>query len=186
MPAKKIIIGLVGEAGSGKDTVADYLKEKCNAELFRFADPLNETLALFLDDIKRVDLTWLAVTFKKRFGKDVLFRGLRKKIESSDHEIIAVNGIRFSEDAEFIKSLPNAHILYITLDQKKRWERIYGRGEKADDAVSFETFQEMEKAETEEQIPHIGEKADFRLENIGNKMELFAKVNEIVTQIRKG
>ncbi|MFH0929696.1 MAG: hypothetical protein V1814_00395 [Candidatus Moraniibacteriota bacterium] len=55
---KKIIIGLVGESGSGKDTVADYLEEKYGAILVRFADPLRETLSLYVQNFSREDLQW--------------------------------------------------------------------------------------------------------------------------------
>lgn len=181
---KKLIIGLVGESGSGKDTVADYLKEKYSAKLFRFSDPLRDALELYLDSISREDMQWLAVVFRRRFGNDILSRGLRKKIEKFNNgEIIAVNGIRYFEDFNFVKSLPNSFILHVTLDSKKRWERIYGRGEKTDDAVSYEKFLEMEKAETEINIPKIGENADFRLENKGTKEELLAEVDSIVQQL---
>jgi len=184
---KKIIIGLVGESGSGKDTAADYLKEKYGAKLFRFSDPLRDALELYLDSISREEMSWLAVVFRKRFGNDILSRGLRKKIEKFNNgEIIAINGIRYFEDFEFIKSLPNSFVLYITLDSKKRWERIYGRGEKTDDAVSYEKFLEMEKAETEVNIPKIGEKADYRIENTGTKEKLFAKIDEILERVKKG
>jgi dephospho-CoA kinase len=74
----------------------------------------------------------------------------------------------------------------VTLDQKSRWERIYNRGEKSDDAVSFEKFQEMEQAEIEVQIPKIGEKADFRVENTGSKEDLFAKVDSIIFKLQGG
>jgi len=181
---KKLIIGLVGESGSGKDTVANYLKGKYNAKLFRFSDPLRDALELYLDSISREEMSWLAVVFRKRFGNNILSRGLRKKIEKfNNREIIAINGIRYFEDFEFIKSLPNSFVLYITLDSKKRWERIYSRGEKTDDAVNYEKFRDMEMAETEVNIPKIGEKADYRIENTGTKEELFAKVDEIIKGI---
>lgn len=181
--SKKLIIGLVGESGSGKDTVADYLKEKYNAHLYRFADPLREALELYLERISREDLQWLAMRFKERFGKDILSRGLRKKIEKNGRHIVAINGIRFMEDYNFVKSLPNAYVLYVTLDSKSRWERIHGRGEKTDDAVSYEKFLEMERVETEIQTPEIGKKADFRLENTGTKEDLFARVGEIISSL---
>lgn len=182
---KKIIIGLVGESGSGKDTVANYLKEKYNAHLYRFADPLREALELYLDKISREDLQWLAIQFKKKFGKNILSSGLKKKIEENGNGLTVINGIRFPEDAEFVKSLPNGYVLYITLENKKRWKRIYNRGEKTDDAVSYEKFLEMEKAETEVNIPKIGEKADFQIENTGTKEELFRKVDEIIGKLHK-
>lgn len=180
---KKLVIGLVGESGSGKDTVADYFKEKYNAYLYRFADPLREALELYLDKISREDLQWLAIQFKEKFGKEILSKGLRKKIESNRKNIIVVNGIRFMEDYDFVKNLPNAYVLYVTLDSRKRWERIHGRGEKTDDAVSYQKFLEMEQVQTEVQIPKIGKKADFRLENTGTKEELFSKADEIIKGI---
>ena len=182
---KKIIIGLVGESGSGKDTVADYLKERYSAKLFRFSDPLRDALELYLDSISREEMSWLALVFRKRFGNDILSRGLRKKIEKYNNgEIIAVNGIRYFEDYDFMKSLPDSYVLYVTLDSRSRWERIYSRGEKTDDAVSFEKFQELERAGTEVNVPKIGKKADFRLENTGTKEELFAKADEIIKKLK--
>jgi len=183
---KKIIIGLVGESGSGKDTVADYLRGKHGAKLYRFADPLREALELYLDSISREDLQWLAMKFKERFGKEILARGMRKKIEKNGNGLTIINGIRFSEDAEFVKSLSNGHVLYITLDSRSRWERIYSRGEKTDDAVSYEKFLEMEQAPTEVQVPEIGKKADFQLENTRTKEELLRKIDEIVNKLQGG
>jgi dephospho-CoA kinase len=180
---KKIIIGLVGESGSGKDTVADYLRDEHEAKLYRFADPLREALELYLDHISREDLQWLAMKFKERFGKEILARGMRKKIEKNGSNLIVINGVRFFEDADFVKSLPNGYVLYITLDSKSRWKRIYNRGEKSDDAVSYEKFLEMEQAATEIQVPEIGAQADFRLENTGTKEDLLKKVDEIVASL---
>ncbi|MCX6767007.1 MAG: AAA family ATPase [Candidatus Moranbacteria bacterium] len=183
---KKIIIGLVGESGSGKDTVADYLKEKYGAILMRFADPLRETLSLYVENISREDLQWFSFALRNRFGNKVLSETLRKKIEPIKEGIVFINGMRVLEDYDFVKSFPNSYVVYVTLDQKSRWERIYTRKEKSDDKVSFEKFQEMERAEIEVNIPKIGEKADFRLENTGTKEELFAKVDEVVSMLQGG
>ena len=64
---------------------------------------------------------------------------------------------------------------------------MYGiEKEKSDDKVSFKKFQEMERAEIEVNIPKIGEKADFCIENTGSKEELFAKVDEVVKTLLGG
>jgi dephospho-CoA kinase len=181
---KKIVIGLVGESGSGKDTAAEYLKEKYQAVLMRFADPLKETLNLYIDNISRADLQWLSFELRNRFGNKVLSKSLQKRIEDIEEGLIVINGMRVMEDYDFVKSFPNAYVLYVTLDQKSRWQRIYSRGEKSDDAIDFEKFQEMEKAEIEVQIPNIGAKADYRIENMETKQELLDKIDKIIGIIR--
>ena len=151
----------------------------------RFADPLREALRLYIDNFSREDLRWLSVSLRKRFGNRVLSETLRKRINARNGRIVVINGLRLLEDLDFMRSIQGAAVLYVTLDGKFRWKRIYGRGEKADDAVSYEKFLEMEKAETEKNIPKIGEKADYRIENTGTKKELFTKVDEIIERIKK-
>ncbi|MFA5926066.1 MAG: AAA family ATPase [Parcubacteria group bacterium] len=186
MESKKIIIGLVGEMGSGKDTVAEYLKNECGAQLFRFSDPLREALEVFLesDRVGREDFIWLSNNVRGRYGNNIIADSLRRKFNRAGEGIIVLNGMRIKEDLDFIRSFPDSRVIYVTIDAKTRWERVFGRGEKADDAVSFEKFQEMEKAETEVQIPDIGKKADFRLENNEAKENLREKTEEIIKKIK--
>ncbi len=182
--AKKIIIGLVGEMGSGKDTVAKYLNEKYGVLLMRFADPIKETLKIYFEQSTREDQQWMYMALKERFGSDVLGRAIRKRVESAEG-IIAINGLRMPDDLVFMKSFENSYIIYVTADQKLRWERTIGRGEKADDDIIFEKFQEMERAETEMHIPEIGAKADFTIVNEKNLEFLLSEVDEIMEQILK-
>lgn len=182
MEKKKIVIGLVGETGSGKDTVANHLQEKHGARLMRFADPIKEVLGIFFEKFSKEDQQWLALEFRQRFGADILSKALRKKIENGEG-LLVVNGIRFWEDYEFIKSFENSHIIYTTLDQKLRWERTTKRKEKTDDAVSFEKFQEIERAETEVHIPEIGAKADFTIKNEKDLEFLLAETDKIMQRI---
>jgi dephospho-CoA kinase len=179
---KKIVIGLVGETGSGKDTVANYLAEKYGVKLMRFADPLNDTLKIYFDEISKQDQQWLAMVFRERFGNDILGRALRKKIESGEG-IISVNGLRMPEDYDFVKSFANSFVIYITANQKLRWERVYHRGEKSDDSVDFAKFQEIEKAKTEVHIPEIGAKADFLVRNEKDLAYLLSEVDKIMAEI---
>ncbi len=186
MAEKKIIIGLVGEAGSGKDTVADYLRDKYKAASFRFQDPLREALEIFFGEgqVAREQMSWLSTGIRAKYGNHVITDALKRRIDKVARGMVVVNGMRVKEDIDFIRGFPNSFIIYVTLGQKERWKRIYSRGEKADDAVSFEKFQELERAETEVQIPEIGKKADFRLVNNKTKEDLFAKVDEIMASIK--
>lgn len=179
---EKIIIGLIGEMGSGKDAVAEYLKEKYGAKLMRFADPLRETLGLYFDEISRDDLTWASIEFRERFGNDIFCKALEKKIKN-ETGVIVLNGIRLKDDLDFIKSFPKNYAFYITADQKLRWERTTKRGEKSDDSASFDKFQEMERAETEVEIPELGKMADFTIKNEKDLDFLKNSVDEIMKDI---
>jgi len=180
---KKIIIGLLGESGSGKDTVANYLQEKYGATLMRFADPIKETLNIYFEKSSREDQQWLALEFRQRFGNDILSKAIKKKIDHTEG-LIVINGIRFWEDHEFVESFNPGKTIYVTADQKTRWERTKHRNEKSDDNVSFEKFQEVENGmETEKHIPEIGKKADFTIWNEKDLSYLLAETDKIMANI---
>jgi len=179
---KRIVIGLVGATGSGKDTVADYLKDEYKVQRMRFADPLKETLSIYFDKFSKEDQAWLALQFRNRFGDDILSRALRKRIDEGEG-VIMINGIRFWEDFHFIKSYTNSYIIFIDVPQKIRWKRTTTRGEKTDDAMSFEKFKETEQVETEKYVPEIGAKADFVINNEKDLEHLKQETDRVMKEI---
>lgn len=185
MNGHPLVIGLVGESGSGKDTVAHYLRDAYSATLFRFSDPIKEILRMFFECPSREDQAWLAVELKNRFGKDVLTHALDRKIAFLEN-MVSLNGLRYWEDYEYVRKFERNAVVYVTADRHLRWERTVGRGEKSDDAVSFERFIAMEDAlETERSIPEIGKKADFTIRNEGTFEELIANIADVMRCIRE-
>ncbi len=182
---KKIVIGLVGETGGGKDTVAHYLKRRYDVELLRFSRPLKKALDLFFEQSSKEDQAWLYLMFKERFGEEILHQGIARYVTQHDG-IMCVNGMRMMKDLDFIRSFPDNYIIYITADQKMRWTRAVSRGEKSDDNQSFEEFQKFEAtAETEKAIPAIGAKADFVVRNEGTMDDLLWQVDDAMKEILK-
>jgi len=181
---KRIVIGLVGATGSGKDTVADYLEKEHGVQKMRFADPLKETLSIYFDKFSKEDQGWLAVQFRNRFGDDILSRALRKRIDNGEG-IIMVNGVRFWEDFHFVKSYTDSYIFFIDVPQKIRWERTTNRGEKSDDAMSFEKFQETEQTmETEKYVPEMKADADYVISNDKDLDSLLKEVDRVMEEIK--
>ncbi len=177
--AERHIIGLVGETGGGKDTVADYLQAHYGAALTRFSDPLKKALGLFFDAPSKADQAWLYGVFRERFGEDVLHTALARHIAKSDASLIVINGLRMPSDEVFVRALPQSSIMYITAPQEVRWKRVSGRGEKSDDAQPFEIFQKFEAtAATERHVPAIGSRADVTINNDGTLEELLAQVDD--------
>ena len=76
--------------------------------------------------------------------------------------------------------------MYVTADQKLRWERVVGRGEKSDDNQTLEQFKEFEvTAETEKNIPAIGAQANFVIKNDGTMDDLLWQVDDAMKEILK-
>ena len=185
MQNNPLVIGLVGESGSGKDTVAHYLRDKYDATLLRFSDPIKDILRMFFEHPSREDQAWIAVEFKKRFGDDIFARALDRKILFMEG-LVSLNGLRYMEDYDYLRKFNRSVLIYVTAHQQLRWKRTVGRGEKADDDISFERFAQMEAAlPTEKSIPDIGAKAEYTIRNEGTFEELIESIESVMRQIQE-
>jgi len=177
---KKIIIGLTGEMGAGKDTFCQHIQEVSNKPVFcfKFSDPLSEVLRIFFDSVRREDQQWLAVLLRDRFGKDILAKAIEKKVKNIQEGLIILNGIRYREEFNMTKKM-RGKIIYITADSKLRWQRLQDRGEKKDDSAPYEKFLELEKAATESLIQEMGKEADYKIENNGSLEEFCREIDNL-------
>jgi dephospho-CoA kinase len=174
-----MIIGLVGEKLAGKDTVANYLVENHNAMHFRFTHILDAILEDLNMPISRQNEIDLGLGLRKIFGEHVLINALEARVKRSLASYRVVNGIRMDE-FDIVKSW-GAKIIYITAPVDIRFQRYNLRREKADDAVmDFEQFKHQDTGPTEARIPELGEKADFKIENVGSLPELYKKVDDVI------
>ena len=193
----KVIIGLIGETGSGKDTFCDYIKKTVKQPVFyfRFSDTLSEILMILFGEVKKEDQQWLGKVLREQYGNDILAKAMAQKIKNIEEGIITtksiyraepviiLNGIRYWEEFEMVQKLGGKN-LYITADQKIRWQRINKRGEKIDDSSSYDKFLEKERAETEILVPEIGKKADFKIENNGSRDDFYKEVDKIIKNLK--
>jgi dephospho-CoA kinase len=179
----KKIIGITGSTGSGKDTFCNFVKENYpDVFCFRFSEPLIDVLNIFFDGIKKEDQQWLAVSLRDKFGKDILWKAIKKKIEAAKDGIVLLNGVRYPEEFEGIREM-GGKIIFINTDSKSRWERVKIRGEKKDDNVNYEKFLEMDKAPTEVLVAELGKKADLSIDNNGSLEEFYAKIKTLLEKI---
>jgi dephospho-CoA kinase len=181
----KIIIGLIGETGSGKDTFCDYVKKTVKQPVFcfRFSDTLSEILMILFGEVKKEDQQWLGKVLREQYGNDILARAMSKKIQNIGNGFIILNGIRYWEEFEMVKKLDGKN-LYITADQKIRWQRTNKRGEKIDDSSSYGRFLEKERAKTEILVPELGEKSDFKIENNGSRDDFYKEIDKIMKNLK--
>lgn len=180
----KIILGLIGELAAGKGTVASYLKKKYGAVSFRFSDSLRETLNDYDLEVSRENMQKLSTILRQNFAENILAKAITQKIKNTQEKIITIDGVRRLTDIENLKDLTGFYLIYITADQKTRYNRYIKRNENTgDDLISFKNFQEKEKAEADRQIPEVAQAAKFIINNNGTVEELHQQIDEILKKL---
>ncbi len=188
------VIGLVGEKGSGKQTFVNFLKEilrlpsvaqdyskETQIRQVRFSDILAQTLMIWDIPNTRANLQKLSLIMEEGFGQASLANAAKFSIEGDHAEVLIFDGIRRQTELDLVKNMPNSILIYITADQKLRYERLKLRSEKVGEVgLTFEQFLEEEKSKAEINIPTLGKKADKRLENNGSLEEFKNKIKELI------
>lgn len=183
---KNIVLGLIGEKGGGKGTVAGYIMGKFAASHYEVSKILTKVLENLHIEQTRENYGMLAVVLKEGFGSPVLINALLLEMEKDDSPVIIADGIRMYGDVDpFRKKYgKNFHLIYVTADVHVRYERTKARGEKAGESnATFEQFMEEENGPTEKAIRDIGKGADFRLVNNGTQEELNQQIEMMMDKI---
>ena len=177
-----LVIGIVGPKAAGKDTAARYIAKKCAGKSHSHSEILNQILAILNLPNSRENAIKL-VALRQKFGPEVLTKALNKKINDEQAQVEVITGIRFDSELANIRSYPNNKIIYIDSPSELRHERQLKRQERFDDTISYEEFIKIEKKETEVHIKELGEKADFKIENVGTEQEFLAKLDAIIKEL---
>lgn len=184
----KIVIGLIGEKGSGKGTVSDYLIDKFGAVHYGTSKILRRTLEDLHVPLTRDNLVKLALVLKEGYGPSVIIDSLIQDMEKNGSDIIIADGIRMHGDVEpFRKKFgENFFLVYVYADLKLRYERTKARKQNAGEGdATFEEFLEEEGRLTEVSIHEIGRTADFKLDNNGTAEELKKQTDEMMDELLK-
>lgn len=183
----KLIIGLFGEKGGGKETFTQLLtKVLPNKKIagIRTSLILKKTLLLWnLPDI-RENYSTLVINMEQQFGPGALARANKKLIEEIDADIVVVDGIRREPEVELVKSFDPHILVYLTAEAKVRFERLKSRGEKINERnMSFAQFQAEEALATEQLITQMGQKADIKIVNNGQIAEFKQSVQKFAEEV---
>lgn len=183
----KHLIGVVGENGAGKDTFTLFFRAAAaplTVSRVHFSDVLAQTLNLWGIPITRANLQNMAIIIDAQYGKGSVTRATEARIKKQKADIVIVEGVRWMTDIPMLKGFQDNMLVYITADQKTRYERMRKRAEKEDEAKkTYEQFLEEEKAATELDIPKIASGADIKIENNGTFEEFREKVESFYKQL---
>jgi dephospho-CoA kinase len=181
---KKIYLGLVGEAGSGKNTVADFLEKQFGAQIVTSSYLLKKAIQIFISKIGRADYIWFVEKLTEKYGEDIISKAVVKNMQEFSAPIVVFNGVRLPSDYEMLKKIGGI-LVYVTADSRVRWQRVQKRGEKSDDRAPFEEFMAMHSAKTEINVPKIGLLADYQIKNDGSLADLEKATTLVIEKIEK-
>jgi dephospho-CoA kinase len=181
-----LVIGLVGEKGSGKQTFVNFFKElapNLNIRQVRFSDILAQTLVLWDIPLTRPNLQNLAIVMNEKFGAEALANAAKFSIEGDSANIIILDGIRRAAELKLVKEMENSLVIYITASQDLRYQRLKLRSEKVGEiGLTFEQFLKEEESKAESEIPKLSDKADEKIENNSTKDEFKKKIEMIYSK----
>lgn len=181
---KKIIIGLVGEIASGKDTVADYLVKKYRAQKVSFSQPLRDTLERLHLPQTRENLMKLGVALRQTYGQDLLSKVIVSEVEQARAKIIILPNVRLESDLVYLKDQPGFILIGINTDPKIRYQRLTQRNQNLDDQTkTWKQFQADQKLSTEIHIKKIAKKAKYQIDNNGNLPQLYQQLETLIKQL---
>lgn len=174
----KLIIGLVGQAGCGKGTAADLLRNEYGAGYIRFSGILGQVLETLGIEKSRENFTKLSNGLRDAYGEDALSYAVEKIALSAPEDIVVIDGIRRPEDIVALEPLPHFKLVSIEVPAEIRFERMKKRGEKATESnMTWEQFQKEENLATEITIPAVMERAWKAIPNAGTREEFEAAIH---------
>ena len=180
----KLVIGLIGEKGAGKQTFNDSLQKilKNNKiQVVKSGEMPLEALNFWDLPNTRANLQNLAIIMDQTYGEGTVSRAVKTKIANSEANIIIFDGIRWQTDIDVVRQFSRNILIYITAKAKLRYQRLKERQEKADEkTLTWEQFLKEERAKTETFIPIISKQADIMLDNNGSIEDLGTQIEKVV------
>lgn len=183
-----MIIGIAGTIGSGKGTVVDYLKQKKNFAHYSSSGRLKEILDERGLAATRPHLSALADELMEQHAGGVLQLSHERAQANGDTDYI-LESIHRESEAAYVRSIGGV-ILGIDADLTTRFERTQKRQEGEKDNVTFEEFKAHAAREddgatgTGPNIRAVLKSADYVVHNDGTLDELYAQVDEALTNMR--
>ena len=125
----KLVLGVGGTIGAGKDVCTDHLKSKHGFVVIEMGDLVREEAKQTGLSETRENLEYLTKKRTDEFGIGYWTRKAIKKIESTKSDVIAINGVRRPVDATLPKKVFGAKfkLLFVDADVAVRFKRLRER-----------------------------------------------------------
>lgn len=186
---QRTVIGLVGEASSGKGEVASFLQNK-GFSCYSLSNLLRDIAASLELSHERGSLVKIGTTLRERFGNDILARGIMRSIETEESNSIVIDSIRNPGELIFLRQNSGAYIIGLTMSPERRYQLMMEKNRPGDPKNWGEFLgllnREQGVGQTENgiQVQRCLELADTIIVNDGTLKDLHEKTTE--TLLAKG
>lgn len=180
-----MIIGIVGSIASGKDTVADYLREK-GFKTISLSDILRSVMREAGVEATIPNMTEFGNNLRNTQGYAFLAEKASEQIE--EDEDVLITSIRQLGEIEFLKKRPDFTLVKLDAPIEMRLERLLKRN-RAGDVQNLGELKEIEAKQADGKNGGMNmnkcyEMADYELINDGSFDELFKKVDDLIAEVR--
>lgn len=184
-----IVVGIVGRQNSGKDALADALRDNGGFHKLSTGDIVRKLAERECVPRTREKLQDVASELIARRGPDYLAGLLVRRIEANDWPRVAITGLRTPADVTTLRDRFGDAFLLVRVtvrDPRQRFERGTKRG-KPRDTESYERFLEHDRAEQELfDLDQTLSMADLTIENDGTLEEFHREIDEKILNRVKG
>jgi len=186
------IVGVVGFAGAGKDTVADILADKYGYDHVSVSDWLRKDLIRLGITPSRKIQAETATRYRKELAPDFLVESALIDSGIDPNSRIVLSGIYSPSEGEYIKNYLNGILLGVSVgsvdDISIRYKRVVARSDGSRDRLSeveFETthIRETSGDYTGTNIAVLLEMADFVINNVDGLHSIESQLQQFVEEV---
>jgi len=128
----KLVIGLVGQAGAGKDETRKILSQKKHSIEVQLRKVVEEELKRVGMPINNITLRTQATKMREDYGKNIMIKRNINKINRllKEYDIVIINSFKSIDEIKYIKKVLSypVYVLGIKADPNIRFERLSKRG----------------------------------------------------------
>lgn len=175
------VICVVGQPGSGKDTLASFLSEKMNFWHISTGNIIREEMRARNIPTDRESMRVFSQDMRKKMGNSYPANIAASKIACNT----VISGPRNMEEIQVFKDKFGKNFILVTVDApiEVRYERIKnGRGRTGDN-ISFEEFKKQEEAEYisgTHELSKVLSMADYIVDNSKSINKMLYEMNAIL------
>lgn len=182
MMNKKIVIGITGMPGAGKATVRKIAK-RIGYFVVVMGDVIRQEAKIRRLQLTPENLGMVMLKLREEKGSTVVADRCISKIENSEKDIVAIDGIRsLHEVKKFRRHFPNFSLIAIHSSPETRFRRLFRR-QRSDDPKGWDIFLERDLRELSVGLGNAIATADYMIVNEGTRTEFERKARHVLRDV---